>query len=37
MYFIIQQQSREHFNLLILLSSNFNNFVTLTKRNVKTP
>jgi len=37
LYFIIQQQSHEHFNLLILLSYNFNNFVTLEKHNIKTP
>ena len=40
LYFIIQQWSCEHFNLLILLScnfNNFNNFVTLTKYKVKTP
>ena len=36
LHFIIQQQSSEHFNLLILLSCNFNNFVTLTKHKVKT-
>jgi len=37
LYFIIQQQSHEHFYLLIVLSCNFNNFVTLEKHNVKTP
>jgi len=36
-YFFIQQKTREHFNLLILLSSNFNNFVTLAKHKFKTP
>jgi len=30
-YFIIQQRSRKHFNLLILLSCNLNNFVALAK------
>ena len=38
--FIIQQRSREHFNLLLLLSRNFNkcnNFVTLTEHKVKNP
>ena len=33
MYFIIQQRSREHFNLLILLRFKFNNFVALAKQN----
>jgi len=37
LYFIIQQRSREHCSLLILLSCNFNNFVTLAKCKVKTP
>jgi len=39
LYFIIQQRSREHFNLLILLKynlNNFSNFVTLAKRKAKT-
>jgi hypothetical protein len=36
LYFIIQQRSHEHFNLVILLSCNFNNFVTLAKNLVKT-
>ena len=36
LYFIIQQQSCEHCNLLILLSCNFNNFVTLAKYKVQT-
>jgi len=31
LYFTVQQRSREHFNLLILLSCNFDNFVTLAK------
>jgi len=35
--FIIQQRSREHFNLLTLLSNNFNNFVASFKYKVKTP
>jgi len=35
MHFIIHQRSREHFNLLILLSCNFHNFVTLAKRKGK--
>jgi len=34
---MFQQRSREHFNLLILFSSKFNNFVTLAKHKVKTP
>jgi len=40
LYFIIQQQTLEHFNLLILLRCNFNNFnnlVILAKYKVKTP
>jgi hypothetical protein len=37
MYFIIQQRSSEHFNILILLRCNFNNFVTLSKYKVYTP
>jgi hypothetical protein len=37
LYFIVQQRSRGHFNLLILLSCNFNNFVTLTKHKFRTP
>jgi len=35
--FIIQQRSREHFNLLLVLSYNFNNFVTSAEYNVMTP
>jgi len=35
--FIIQQRSRENFNILILLSYNFNNFITLAKYKVNTP
>ena len=34
---IIQQRSHEHFNLLILLSCNFNNFVTLASRRLRLP
>jgi len=37
LYFIIQQRSREHFNLLIVLSCTFNNFVTLAKYKFQTP
>jgi len=37
LYFVIQQLSREHFILLILLSCKFNNFVTLAKHKFKTP
>jgi len=36
LYFITQQRSRDHFNLLLLLSCNFKNFVTLAKPTVKT-
>ena len=36
LYFIIQQWSREHFNLLILSSCNFNNYVTLAKNKIET-
>ena len=38
--FIIQQRSREHFNLLILVScsfSNFNSFVTLGSTSLRPP
>jgi len=35
--FYHSQWSREHFNLLILLSCNFNNFVTWAKYKFKTP
>jgi len=35
-YFIIEQQSCEHFNLPILFRCNFNNFVILAKHKVKT-
>jgi hypothetical protein len=37
LHFIIQQRSREHFNLLILLRCKFNNFVTLAQYKDKTP
>jgi hypothetical protein len=37
LYFSIQQQSREHFNLLDLLSRNFNNFVTLANTKSRMP
>jgi len=36
LHFIIQQRSREHFNLLISVSCNFNNFVTSAKYKFKT-
>ena len=35
LYFIIQQRSREYFNVLILLSCNFKNFVSVAKYTVK--
>ena len=40
LYVIIQHRSREHFNLLILLSCNFNNlnnFVTLSSTSLRLP
>ena len=37
LYFIIQQRRSEHFNLLILLSCNFNNFVTLASTRLRPP
>ena len=37
MYFIIQQRSRENFNLLILLRFKCNNFVALAKQNFTIP
>jgi hypothetical protein len=35
--FINLQRSRKHFNLLILLSCNFNNFVTLASTSLRPP
>jgi len=37
LYFIIQHRTCENFNPQILLSCNFNNFVTLTKHKLKIP
>ena len=37
LYFMVQHRSREHFNVLNLLSCNFNNSVTSAKHKVKTP
>jgi len=37
MYFIIEQRSREYFNLLILLRFKCNNFVALAKQNFTIP
>jgi hypothetical protein len=36
LYFIIQRQSHENFNVLILLGCNFNNFVTSAKHMLRT-
>jgi hypothetical protein len=33
----MQQRSREHFNVLLLLSSKFNSFVTLKSRSINLP
>jgi len=35
LYFIVQQRSREYFNLIILLTCNISDFVTLTNHKVK--
>ena len=37
LYFITQQRSSEHFNLLFLSSYNFNNFVTLASTRLRLP